>query len=287
MNKKLLVLVILVNCLVGCFYFYPELTKQQTLALCFHRLEAQKPFKHSWSISRAHFSQLLDYLVAEGYKTLTCQQLVDFLQGKSELPTRSVVLTFDDAALSHAEVAVPELKKRNLHGVFFAHGTRSKEKEELVGDEAKKLLVGGEIQSHGFAHKSMAKAGNESSKAYEKRMSEQLEKSREEVKRLTGKESIALAYPGGEWSSSDLSVLKLKGFKIAFTVEFGYITRESQPYGLPRLVVTDDNDLDQLSLFLDGGRSTTQMGAVLSLLLTLLCLVALLIGKSNGRQTEN
>ena len=295
MRKKLLIAVVLVNCLAAVFYFYPELTTARTIVLCFHRIETQKPFKHKWSITEEHFRKILDYLVRNEYKTLSCQEVIDFLEGNRGLPERSVLLTFDDAAFSHARFVVPELEKRKQHGVFFAHGKRLKAKEELEGDDAKALLAGGEIQSHGFSHSSMAMGAGEVDGGFESRMEQELLLARKNVKDLSGKEPTTLAYPGGDWSKALWPLLKRQGFKIAFTIEYGYITADSQPYELPRLVVTDDNDLEQLAVFLEGGRQMTKGGALLSSVLTLLCIGALVTeGKSvnvdegkNGRQVEN
>jgi len=74
------------------------------------------------------FLAQLDWLAANGYRTLTGAEFTAHLSGETPAPARSVVLRFD-VAQSHfddyAEVIVPALRERGQHGLFFILASRT------------------------------------------------------------------------------------------------------------------------------------------------------------------
>jgi len=50
----------------------------------------------TWTVSPASFAAQLHYLADNGYTTITLDQLLDGYAGKASLPSKPVVLTFDD-----------------------------------------------------------------------------------------------------------------------------------------------------------------------------------------------
>lgn len=74
------------------------------------------------------FLAQLDWLAANGYRTLTGAEFTAHLSGEVPAPARSVVLRFD-VAQSHfddyAEVIVPALRERGQHGLFFILASRT------------------------------------------------------------------------------------------------------------------------------------------------------------------
>lgn len=84
--------------------------------LMYHGLDAEHGY------SPADFLTQMDYLVANGYQTITLDHLVSWIQtGAPALPPKPVVLTFDDNYLSIYTVAYPALQARGFTGVNFAH----------------------------------------------------------------------------------------------------------------------------------------------------------------------
>jgi hypothetical protein len=71
------------------------------------------------TVAPALFSQEMDYLKSHGYSTITYNQLFDALYYGGPLPSRPIVLTFDDGQENNYQVAFPILQAHGFSGMFF------------------------------------------------------------------------------------------------------------------------------------------------------------------------
>ena len=71
------------------------------------------------TVSPQTFDDHMGYLARRGYKTLTADQFLGFMQGSYQAPRRSVLITFDDGYLDNYVYAYPTLKRLGLHAVIF------------------------------------------------------------------------------------------------------------------------------------------------------------------------
>jgi len=58
-------------------------------------------------------------LIARDYNTLTLADVLLFVQGEKEPPTRSVAITFDDGYADNFEVAMPVLDQTGVPAAFY------------------------------------------------------------------------------------------------------------------------------------------------------------------------
>lgn len=72
------------------------------------------------TVAPSTFEIQMAHLSHNGYTTLTADQLFEFLQGKEQMPRKSLVITFDDGYLDNYVYAFPILKRFGLHGIIFA-----------------------------------------------------------------------------------------------------------------------------------------------------------------------
>ena len=80
------------------------------------------------------FDDEMKYLADNGYHAVTADELVGYVEGTSQLPAKSVVLTFDLGTPQSGDfdkIIVPTLEKYGLHGVFFV--TTDSVKDECGG----------------------------------------------------------------------------------------------------------------------------------------------------------
>jgi peptidoglycan/xylan/chitin deacetylase (PgdA/CDA1 family) len=73
-------------------------------------------------MTTAWFDAQLDWLAAQGYTTLTADQLAQVVDGTLIPPERSVVLAFDIGTPqldNFASVVVPRLRERQMRAIFF------------------------------------------------------------------------------------------------------------------------------------------------------------------------
>ena len=80
--------------------------------LVYHHILPRESMKTMDStISLEVFEQQMRYLADHHFETLTAHQLYDYLEGRLVVPSKAVLITFDDGLLSTKEYAYPLLKQ--------------------------------------------------------------------------------------------------------------------------------------------------------------------------------
>ena len=82
-------------------------------------LADQPTDKATGVIGEAEFRRHVEYVVREGWEVVSTSQLVDWLEEKSNLPERSVVVHFDNGWLDTLEVAMPALRESGMTGTCY------------------------------------------------------------------------------------------------------------------------------------------------------------------------
>lgn len=70
-------------------------------------------------VSEADFEQQLVYLRGQGYTPVSVAELAAGLAGKTKLPNRPIVLTFDDGYADNYRAALPILLRQGMRASFF------------------------------------------------------------------------------------------------------------------------------------------------------------------------
>jgi peptidoglycan/xylan/chitin deacetylase (PgdA/CDA1 family) len=73
----------------------------------------------TWVVSPDSFSQQMDYLTAHHYHTITFNQLFDALYYGGPLPSKPIILTFDDGDDDHYQYVYPILLAHHFSGMFY------------------------------------------------------------------------------------------------------------------------------------------------------------------------
>jgi peptidoglycan/xylan/chitin deacetylase (PgdA/CDA1 family) len=138
-----------------------------------------------------------------------------------------VAITFDDAFLSVAENALPELAKRSLHATIFVpagllgcHPNWSMEdneadKEEIVmtAEELRKLPEGlVTLGAHSITHPRLARISKDNARL-------EIEGSRNQLQNLTGKDIELFAFPYGDYDSIVVDLCKEAGYDHVYSIE--------------------------------------------------------------------
>ncbi|MDP4263878.1 MAG: polysaccharide deacetylase family protein [Bacteroidota bacterium] len=182
--------------------------------LCYHQIRDFKPTdSHTakdYIVPVANFREQMKLLADSGYHSILPDQLYDYLAYGKALPSRPVMITFDDTRLDHYTIAIPEMKKYGYKGVFFIMtvslgrpGYMSKEQVKQISDE------GNIIGSHTWDHHNVKKyTGND--------WMIQVEKPSKQLADITGKPVEYFAYPFGLWNKESIANLKRYKFKAVF-----------------------------------------------------------------------
>jgi peptidoglycan/xylan/chitin deacetylase (PgdA/CDA1 family) len=73
----------------------------------------------TWVVPPDSFSQQMDYLAMHNYHTITFNQLFDALYYGGPLPSRPIILTFDDGDADHYQYVYPILLAHHFSGMFY------------------------------------------------------------------------------------------------------------------------------------------------------------------------
>lgn len=235
----LLVTAVICSCTaVNLLAVSSRLNSVQLPVVMYHQLTQSESRAGKYILTVEQFEKDLIFLKEKGYQTVTTQQLLEFSHGKSNLPSKPIMLTFDDGCETVYEYALPLLEKYGFTAVSFVIGSVADHYSEIDDHnlnysnlnwaQIKALCEGNiiDIQSHSYdLHKNtgnrsgMKKKKGETIEQYSEFLRSDMAKMREAMLSKTGETPIAVAYPFGSYSPESENVLKKSGIKIAFTCE--------------------------------------------------------------------
>jgi len=175
-------------------------------------------------IPPAVFDQQMKYLKDNGYRTVTMEDLLSFLQYRQALPKKSLMITIDDGYRSAYDVAYPILKRYGLTATLFIYtdyvGVSDK---AITWDQLKELNADRfQIGSHTISHSDLTmKKEGESEKDYLARIKKEVIDSKQIIDMKLTQDTIAIAFPFGRYNESILSLAEQAGYMLGFSVEGG------------------------------------------------------------------
>ena len=87
--------------------------------LMYHSVTTDKSNKNELKISQAKLKAQLDYLKANKYNTISLDQLYSHMSKRTALPTKPIIITFDDGYVDNYTLAYPLLKANNQKATVF------------------------------------------------------------------------------------------------------------------------------------------------------------------------
>ena len=72
-----------------------------------------------WNVGVGGFERQMEYLHARGYQTVTLDDVTEWQLGRRKLPSKPVVITFDDGDVSAYDEAFPILQRLGLRATMF------------------------------------------------------------------------------------------------------------------------------------------------------------------------
>jgi peptidoglycan/xylan/chitin deacetylase (PgdA/CDA1 family) len=194
------------------------------------------------TISPKMFDSHLRWLARRGYTPIHLTDWIDYCRNGTPLPEKPVVLTFDDGYRDTAEFGFPLLKKYGFKGTLFLvtnqiGGTNIwdlplgvSEQPLMTAEEVRYWSANGiEIGSHSRSHPDLRSCTPET-------ISEELEKSREQLEKLLGKPVTAFAYPYGYFDDRSPEAA-LSVYNAAVTCDVGINLLSTDPMRLRRATV--------------------------------------------------
>jgi peptidoglycan/xylan/chitin deacetylase (PgdA/CDA1 family) len=196
------------------------LARPQVPILCYHQIRNWKPTDgkvgKDYIVEVQNFKDQMKMLADSGYHTILPDQLYAYLNTAAKLPSKPIMLTFDDTDMDQFTIAAPTLKKYGYKAVYFimtvSIGRKGKFVDYMTKEQIRQLSDEGNIiGSHTYDHKNFKKYTG-------KDWEEQLDKPTKKLEDITGKKMTEFAYPFGLWNAEGIPELKKRGFRMAFSL---------------------------------------------------------------------
>jgi peptidoglycan/xylan/chitin deacetylase (PgdA/CDA1 family) len=173
------------------------------------------------------FARQMSYLADNGWRVLSLSDLVAAIQDKSTLPTRTVVITFDDGTACTLERAFPILARHGFPATVFVVAGLVGGKNEWMcrdGHPSRTMLSSAqlrelaganvEVGSHTITHPRLAGlAANE--------VAREVFDSKLMLEDLLGRNVAHFAYPYGSYDEAALNAVRGAGYRAACSTVMG------------------------------------------------------------------
>jgi peptidoglycan/xylan/chitin deacetylase (PgdA/CDA1 family) len=173
------------------------------------------PYADGLTVRTPDFVEEMDYLVDNGFHTVTLADAYLAMAGLKELPDKSVALTFDDGGLDNYTVAFPILEERGLTGTFFVITKTVGTTGQMSWVQLKEMADAGmAVQSHSYSHPGLPGASDD-------RLRSELVNSRASIEEQVGQPVYVLSYPAGEYDARVIEAAKAAGYVMAVATDKG------------------------------------------------------------------
>jgi peptidoglycan/xylan/chitin deacetylase (PgdA/CDA1 family) len=186
----------------------------QVPILCYHQIRewtaSDSKRAKDYIVPPTNFRDQMKLLADNGYHTILPDQLYDYLLKGNTLPSKPIMISFDDTRLEQYTIAREEMNKYGFKGVFFIMTVSLGRPGYMTKEEVKQLADAGNIiGSHTWNHSNVKNYSGNDWKI-------QIDKPSQELEKITGRPVQYFAYPFGLWNREAIEQLRQRGFKAAF-----------------------------------------------------------------------
>lgn len=183
-------------------------------------------------VSREELAGQVQALAKAGFHAVTMDQVWAAWTRGAQLPSKPVVLSFDNGYQSQYTNALPVLRAVGWVGVENIQLTGLPPSQGGIGEAQVRGLVsaGWELDTQGISHADLIALSPSA-------LHEQVAVAREEVKRRYGVPVNWFCYPSGHYNATVIAQVRAAGYVGSTTVVPGLATKSDDPYRLPRLRV--------------------------------------------------
>ena len=218
--------------------------------LMYHRIDYLRPtlpeITRRLTVDPNDFARQMRWLKAHGFHTLTQSQLLAGLLHRAALPSKPILVTFDDGYRDVLGKASPVMQRLRLRGTEYVisgrlHGT---DPSFLTVPQLRVLEQRGiEIGSHTVTHADLPALDNTGAL-------KELRVSKLTLERAVGHPVRWFAYPYGSYDARIAALVRRAGYKLAVTTQARTCQSPSRALELNRLEVLDTTRVAGLAAML-------------------------------------
>ncbi|HEX8504750.1 MAG TPA: polysaccharide deacetylase family protein, partial [Hymenobacter sp.] len=189
------------------------LARPQVPILCYHQVRdwtgRDSKGAKDYIVPVAQFKAQIKMLADSGYHTVSPDQLYAYMTTGAKLPSKPILLTFDDTDLDQFTIARPTLDQYGFKAMYFVMTVSLGRPHYMTKAMVKQLSdEGNVIGSHTWDHHNVKKYQGED-------WVTQIDKPTKTLEEITGKKINYFAYPFGLWNQQAFPELKQRGFVAA------------------------------------------------------------------------
>ena len=205
----------------------------------YHHVTTNRNRAGKYVVLQEELRRDLDYIRSMGYETVNVQDLIDYVDGKKQLPEKVIMITFDDGFESTYTLAWPLFSERKMKAVvspigsvtelYTENGDRNINYAYMGWHELSEINKSEEfeVQNHTYdmhynesgKRHGLAKMNSESEEEYKAALKADLSKMQTLLKENSAIQATAAVYPYGNYSKNTLSVVKALGFRCSMVCE--------------------------------------------------------------------
>lgn len=189
------------------------------------------------SVTPSDFAAQMDWLAGNGYHPITTEDLYAYLSGARGLPSRPVILTFDDGYTDFYTTALPILRSHDFSAVAYIISNFVGQPGYMTAAQiAEADHQGIEIGSHTMSHPNLARLPAATVHA-------EVTGSKQALEAMVGHPVASFCYPSGKFTSFVAGEVAAAGYHDATTTAFGFVHTMSDRYAWTRLRVSGGEGL--------------------------------------------
>lgn len=205
-----------------------QAVSQEVPVLCYHNFTEST--NTLTTLSRERFEVHIRSLVDSGYTSILPDQLYGYLTSEASLPSKPIMISFDDTRLAQYTIAAPILEKYGFKGVFFIMTVCVNKLNYMSSMMIAELSKRGHgIGVHTYDHPLVSDIKKD-------RWNQELKEPKTFLEKVIHNDVHYFAYPYGFWTDSCIGQLKKAGYKAAFQLD-GKQDLKNRLYTIRRLMV--------------------------------------------------
>ena len=247
--KKIVVIIISILLFIGIFEIWKiyNINQKQVAVLVYHDIVENDELKakNRDNLTTEDFEEQVKYLKNAGYIAISLDELYDWKIGKSDIPEKSVVLTFDDGYYSFKYLVQPILQKYDFKATCFLIGNVTGEKTPEYQEGVYGTIGMDEVNNHienvtygSHTYNLHGEADDGKPMMYKK----SLDELRQDAENFRNNlfDTKYLAYPFYTYSKDFVKSLEQENYKLAFAGEEEMATKGIDNLKVPRISAIKD-----------------------------------------------
>lgn len=185
-----------------------------------------------WAMTAQQFTEEMQYLSENKFHSVTLDQFYAAKYRGAKLPSRPVILTFDDGYESNYTNAFPVLQKYGFHATIFMISSFIGRKGFMTQQELTDMQSSGlvQVESHTVDHKNL-------SKLTQVQVMAEVVKSKQVLTAVMHHPVLYFCYPDGGYNWTSTAAVRRAGYLLATSTDQGYASLSDNPYTLKRIVI--------------------------------------------------